>query len=941
MTRRLSQLVRGVAALAVARRAARRRPAAACGPPAASPAARSSTPSPTSSPPTTREPNNSSPAPSPSSPGSAGHSSPSQSPPKPSPPSSGDAARRAPILPGIQALASRLVTSVTLIVTSLAPAARAVAAPLSAPPADPVIEVVAIAEPAPYSLNSTTITRRVERTATTWARTRSAHARPCGASPNAPSATGCAGRDIRDANVGRTMPDGTTITAEHRNHPTRLDSRPSLRCSSALQRREPPRRTSHHRRRHARRSRRRRPLLGPRRTRPGRQLGTRPDRHRTRPVLGRRRRTQPDRLLPPDDPDLIYPGQRPRAATRAHRPNRPTSADRPGLRPRPRCRRAVRRCTDRSRGHDDSNPDYDDDASARSSRRPPSPTPAPAEQQAPAATVTTRASIVAGLGAGCTRHRRWRRRRDPAPATAPPSPPNAEPGTTTDPPPVETVDYKRQIRRIADTEAVALDRSRQQAAHPPPRTRPRPPAPRRRRHARRPARRRTPPRRPVPAAARVPRHQRRRDRLATRPRPRTRRHRSRHRRRPALQPRPPTRRHEPPAATSSSTSNRLGAHRLDGDPDAITRLDAHHRHRHRRHPVGQLLHQSSPSACPTTPRVLDRRRPARRPRCVGRAVLPRDAPTQRTRSTATPYQQRVQPGEIFHPTIVLVGPGHTDLATQLADVAALDQHATRRHRRRRHSATPTASTSPAGGATLEPSGIDFTPAQGNPTEVASVAAPPRPRRPTRQPRHPRTTRRSASDDAERRGHERHRRPDRRDPRTRPVEVQILTPRPRIHGLGKEPQAKQLAVICYLAYHRRHLLATAPRRLLARRHQPQHRRQRPQPDPQSCSAPTTPANHRLSIAINNGAHQLSDDVGCDWTRFERLRRLAKHRPSRCSRAADGSASGSSKDGRARTPPPPLRLAHRRHRALRPARSHDRRRRPPPRRTRARRGRAGAC
>ena len=41
------------------------------------------------------------------------------------------------------------------------------------------------------------------------------------------------------------------------------------------------------------------------------------------------------------------------------------------------------------------------------------------------------------------------------------------------------------------------------------------------------------------------------------------------------------------------------------------------------------------------------------------------------RLDATPYRQRVDPGEIFHPTIVLVGAAQADLAQQVADVVAL------------------------------------------------------------------------------------------------------------------------------------------------------------------------------------------------------------------------------------------------------------------------------
>ncbi|MEZ5233409.1 MAG: hypothetical protein R2749_11990 [Acidimicrobiales bacterium] len=79
------------------------------------------------------------------------------------------------------------------------------------------------------------------------------------------------------------------------------------------------------------------------------------------------------------------------------------------------------------------------------------------------------------------------------------------------------------------------------------------------------------------------------------------------------------------------------------------------------------------------------------------------------RLDATPYRQRVQPGEVFHPTIVLLGADQAGVGRQVAEVAALVNTPV---------AIIAAALLPTGcrvhltrdRATLEPFGIDFTPA---------------------------------------------------------------------------------------------------------------------------------------------------------------------------------------------------------------------------------------
>lgn len=247
------------------------------------------------------------------------------------------------------------------------------------------------------------------------------------------------------------------------------------------------------------------------------------------------------------------------------------------------------------------------------------------------------------------------------------------------------------------------------------------------------------------------------------------------------------------------------------------------------------------------------------------------------RLDSTPYQQRVTPGEIFHPTIVLIGPTRAALAGPLADAAALIN-------------TPMAviATTPlpfgsrlfltTDQATFEPTGLDFTPALTSAAETEAVA----------------TLLHSAAEDAEAA-------PAVERPAVLPVadalhaacpqepvaeliarvtakcpiEVQLLTPRPRIRGLGKQPTSKVAAVIGYLAYHRtissqtvrEHFWPASTSRSTADNAMSQVRQ---------LLGTSAEGTHRLTIAINSGRYELSDEVGCDWTKATALIELARTR-----------------------------------------------------------------
>ena len=119
----------------------------------------------------------------------------------------GTVANRAALLPGIQAAAARLVTATTLIVSSFGPTASAMAAPLAPDMAfEPALAVSV--DQVPLTLvdqpSETGATHRADYTTsdreTFWS------------IAEATLGDGLRWREVRDANVGRTMADGVTIT---------------------------------------------------------------------------------------------------------------------------------------------------------------------------------------------------------------------------------------------------------------------------------------------------------------------------------------------------------------------------------------------------------------------------------------------------------------------------------------------------------------------------------------------------------------------------------------------------------------------------------------------------------------------------------------------------------------------------------------------------------
>lgn len=236
----------------------------------------------------------------------------------------------------------------------------------------------------------------------------------------------------------------------------------------------------------------------------------------------------------------------------------------------------------------------------------------------------------------------------------------------------------------------------------------------------------------------------------------------------------------------------------------------------------------------------------------------------------TPYQLRASEGEIFHPTIVLVGPGQTALARTLVDAAALIN-------------TPLAvvAAAPLGlgsrlaltatSAMLEPHGLDFVPALTSASEVSLVgsliastaddpvsalpATPPQPVA-TMSPAGGEPGRAAAAEVID------------RVTRKRPIEVAILTPTPRVRGLRKEPTSKIGAVISYLAYHR-----TVSSQAVRDQFWPASTNRSTADNALSqvrqLLGTTAAGSHRLGIASNTGRYELSDEVGCDWTKVKTL------------------------------------------------------------------------
>ncbi len=243
------------------------------------------------------------------------------------------------------------------------------------------------------------------------------------------------------------------------------------------------------------------------------------------------------------------------------------------------------------------------------------------------------------------------------------------------------------------------------------------------------------------------------------------------------------------------------------------------------------------------------------------------------RLEATPYEQRVKPGEIFHPTVVLVAAEEADAANALAEAAALVNTPLSVVAACPLPVADRVHLDPRRG-TLEPIGVEFEPALTEPVEATAVAelldnaehaevmdAP----EPEVVAPEPAEGREPVADVIE------------RVMAPKPIEVRLLRPKPSVDGLESDPPAKQLSVICYLAYHRsvtsQRLRDTfwpnATSRKTADNAISQIR---------TMLGVSEDGDQRLTQAINTGENQLSDDVGCDWRRAEALINAARGRPA---------------------------------------------------------------
>lgn len=257
----------------------------------------------------------------------------------------------------------------------------------------------------------------------------------------------------------------------------------------------------------------------------------------------------------------------------------------------------------------------------------------------------------------------------------------------------------------------------------------------------------------------------------------------------------------------------------------------------------------------------------------------------RGRLAASPSELRVRSGEVFHPTIVLVGAGHEPLARRLADLAGF-VNTPLAVVAAAPLATPELVQITTTSATLEPFGLDFAPVIAPPVELTHIAALlHQAEAPATEPLEPAP---EAEGEAGTDGPAPAPEPDQplepvepvddviaRIMEPKAIEVSILGDRPKVHGLGQEPPMRQLSVISYLAYHRRAssqrvretFWAAATNRSTADNGMSQVR---------TLLGTDDSGENRLTTATNTGNYELSDDVGCDWGRAAELIELAAGR-----------------------------------------------------------------
>ncbi|MDY7106820.1 MAG: hypothetical protein S0880_37065 [Actinomycetota bacterium] len=246
--------------------------------------------------------------------------------------------------------------------------------------------------------------------------------------------------------------------------------------------------------------------------------------------------------------------------------------------------------------------------------------------------------------------------------------------------------------------------------------------------------------------------------------------------------------------------------------------------------------------------------------------------TLNNRLADTAYRQRVAPGEVFHPRLVLIGPGHDDLARQLADTATLPNAPLVVIAAADLAAADRAHFTDDG-CVLEPDGLTFEPLAAVPAEPALVAglfenadAEPQPAMDDND----------AGANGEPSNGESVESILERVMAPRPIEVEILARQPHVRGLDKDIPTKQLSVLCYLAYHRNvasqrlreTFWPTATNRSTADNALSQLR---------NVLGAGPDGEQRLTAARNTGTYQLNDEIGCDWTRATELITAAKTRP----------------------------------------------------------------
>ena len=243
-------------------------------------------------------------------------------------------------------------------------------------------------------------------------------------------------------------------------------------------------------------------------------------------------------------------------------------------------------------------------------------------------------------------------------------------------------------------------------------------------------------------------------------------------------------------------------------------------------------------------------------------------------SRGTTYEQRIKPGDVHHPTVVLIGEDPGDLSERLAEAAHLVN-------------TPLAviTTTTVADAerihlesemsTLEPAGVAFRPAITEPAEVKvvtelvdSAEAPA-----AELPDPPVEEVSPAAIDGE--PSESVANVIERICHRRPIEIRLLAPTPSTAGIEPEPTGKLVAVICYLAFHRE-----VPTQRIRDTFWPGGNRKTADnaiSDIRRLLGADSDGKPRLGDATNNGNYEVADEIGCDWIRVERLIAEAGRRP----------------------------------------------------------------